>query len=388
MVKNSKIQSLKIVLKRFQLPLFIFFLFWASEIVVLFFLESNKEFLNLLLISMGIRTAESGADIVGVYQLLWPTFFELLVIGMVFSVIFERYGYNPLLKAQKLAKKKSNHTVVLGYNHLGERIVDYLREHKKHYSLIEIEMEKIEDLITLEQPAIVGDYTDDEIMKKAGIHKCKEVFCVTTELKRALIAAENVRKLNKDCALFMRVFDEHFREYLTNEPWRAYTFSTSKWAMESIIEWSKDVKGGVIVLGSDTLAQRIGEYLGTKLKGKVYLIDSALDEDKFSDYSNVTVIKEDYKYLENLEDICILEKTKQVYICWNEEKLFSDAIILTMALRKKYPNIGVFVRIFDEELANIAKHLEATTFSTSAHAFNMLQREVSNNSNIYPMKKE
>ncbi|MHA1224341.1 MAG: hypothetical protein ACTSP3_14025, partial [Candidatus Heimdallarchaeaceae archaeon] len=64
MVKNSKIQSLKIVLKRFQLPLLIFFLFWASEIVVLFFLESNKEFLNLLLISMGIRTAQSGADIV------------------------------------------------------------------------------------------------------------------------------------------------------------------------------------------------------------------------------------------------------------------------------------------------------------------------------------
>ena len=73
-------------------------------------------------------------------------------------------------------------------------------------------------------------------------------------------------------------------------------------------------------------------------------------------------------------------------IFWNNEELFSDAIILTMELKKKYPEKEIFVRIFDEELAELAIGIGASTFSTSAYAFKMLQQEVKINASIFEAK--
>ncbi len=94
------------------------------------------------------------------------------------------------------------------------------------------------------------------------------------------------------------------------------------------------------------------------------------------------------QFVENLEERCDMNKISQMYICWNTEELFSDAIILTVAVKKKYPQIELFVRMFDEELAEIAKTIDATTFSTSAFAFQLLQNKVRNTSGIYPKSRD
>ena len=98
--------------------------------------------------------------------------------------------------------------------------------------------------------------------------------------------------------------------------------------------------------------------------------------------------EEKVQFVENLEERCDMSKISQMYICWNTEELFSDAIILTVAVKKKYPKIKLFVRMFDEELAEIAKTIDATTFSTSAFAFELLQNKVKSNSGIYPKTRD
>jgi hypothetical protein len=241
MSRQAKLRSFINQIKKFRLPLLIFLLFWLAGIITLYVIEPNKSFGRIMLISMGIL---EGSSILfsGFYQFLWPLMFELLILSFILTTLQEFYGYNPVLNARKLASHQKDHAVVLGYNHLGMRIVDYLINKNQPYSLIEIDFEKVEDLITFNQPIVVGDYTDKKIMRLAGIEHCKEVFCVTTDLRRALIAADRVRDLNKKCCLYMRVFDEHFRDYLTSEPWNAFTFSTSKWTMESVKIWGESVK--------------------------------------------------------------------------------------------------------------------------------------------------
>jgi hypothetical protein len=320
---------------------------------------------------------------------MWPLLFELLILAFIVTTLQEIYGYNPIMRARKLAYSKRNHTVVLGFNHLGERIVDYLQEHRHPYSLVEIDYDKVEDLIHFGQPVVVGDYTDIDIVKLSGVKRCKEVFCVTRDLRRALIAAEKVRELNPSCDLYMRVFNEHFQKHFTNEPWNAFTFSTSKWAMESVQLWSKSVKKGdaIIVLGNDTLVTRIVEYYGETLEVKVHLIDPEIEPAVYDDFPNVCPHKDEIQFIENLEVKYDLKNISQIYICWNTEEQFSDAIILTVALKQQYPNIEIFVRMFDEELADIAKTIDAKTFSTSAYAFEMLQKEVKQDSGIFPVVK-
>ncbi len=196
-------------MKRFRLPFIIFILFWIIGFVVFYIIDENKNFWNIVLTSICVN--ESSHTFYNFYQLLWPLLFELLILTFIISALQEFYGYNPIVNSRKIASGRKNHSVILGYNHLGERIVEYLRENKCPYSVVDIELQKVDDLISLNQPVVVvGDYTDIDIIRLAGIEKCKEVFCVTTDLRRALIATEKVRELNKDCALYMRVFDDHF----------------------------------------------------------------------------------------------------------------------------------------------------------------------------------
>jgi hypothetical protein len=372
--------------RRFTLPFALFLLFWLIGITVFAIIEVDNTAKNVLLISMCIN--DSTSSFYNFYKFLWPLLFELLILTFVLTTLQEIYGYNPVVRSRRQATNRRHHSVVLGYNHLGQRIVDYLREHKQHYSVVEIDYDKVEDLIHFGQPVVVGDYTDIEVMKLSGIKRCKEVFCVTTDIRRALIAAEKVRELNPTCDLYMRVFNEHFRKYLTGEPWNAYTFSISKWALESVKTWGKDLSkdDAIIVLGNDTVVTRIAEYFGDNLGVQVHLIDPEIEPAVYDDFPNVCPHKDNIQFIENLEVKYDLNSISQIYICWNTKDQFSDAILLTVAIRQQYPEIELFVRMFDEELADIAKTIDAKTFSTSAHAFDMLQKEVRSNSGIYNRK--
>ena len=372
-------------LKQLLIAVLILVVIWIIGIIAFYIIEPDKNFTNIILTSLLLR---EGTDTIffSIYRFLFPLLFELLILSIIVRFLLDYYSFNPINRARKLAKRQSNHTVVLGYNHLGERIVEFLREHKLPYVLVEQEKELVEELIDSEQPVVVGDYTSDDIIELSGIKKCKEVFCVSSNLRSSLIAAEKARELNKNCKLYMRMFDEHFREYLEEEPWNAFTFSTSGWIMDSIKEWANNIDGSVVILGNDSTVKRIIQYIGEELKKEIYTIDPIIDSDLF-ELDTIHIHNEKVKYLESIEDFCNLREVSQVYICWNEEELFSDAIILTKALKQKYPHITVYVRMFDEELARIASVLDAIPFSTSAYAFKMLQKEVDMNSGIFFLKE-
>ncbi|MFW9851599.1 MAG: NAD-binding protein [Candidatus Thorarchaeota archaeon] len=373
-------------IKQLLIAVLILVIFWIIGLIVFYGIEIDRSFSNIVLVSLLLR---EGADTIfySIYRFLFPLLFELLILSIVVSFLLEYYSFDPVDRARKLVKRQSDHSVVLGYNHLGERIVEFLREHKQPYVLVEQEKELIDELISLGQPVVVGDYTSDDIIELSGIKKSKEIFCVSSNLRSSLIAAEKARELNKNCKLYMRMFDEHFREFLEGDPWDAYTFSTSGWIMESIKEWTKGIDGSVVILGNDSTVKRIIQYIGEELKKEIYVIDPIIDPDLF-ELDTIQVYNDKIKYLESLEDLCNLKNVSQVYICWNKEELFSDAILLTKALKQKYSQITVYVRMFDEELARIAKILDAIPFSTSAYAFKMLQKEVDMDSGISLIKEK
>ena len=386
MRSSTRFRTLRNQFRQFRLPFFIFLLFWLAGIIAFVVIEQNKSFGHIFLISIGITDSDNtNIAFFRFYQFLWYLLFEMLILTFILSTLQETYGYNPIIGARKSASSKKNHTVILGYNHLGERIVEFLREQKRPYAVIEIDYEKVDDLINLGQPIVLGDYTDIHIMELAAVKKCKEVFCVTTDIRRALIAADKVRSVNKDCDLYMRVFDEHFRNFLCSPPFNAYTFSTSNWTIDSMKKWSESVKeeDNIVVLGYDNIVKRIIEFYGENLKCNIHLIDEAVDPEVYADLPNVKFFVEKVRYIENLEERCDMLNISQIYICWNTEEQFSDALLLSVAIKDHYPNIELFVRMFDDELAEIAKTIDATTFSTSAYAFEMLQKDVKKHSGIY-----
>ena len=381
MSSNTFWINLKLKMKQNQWPFVVCFVFWLFGLIFYSIIEVDKSIGNILLISFGIRSSSNHSDLAGLYNLIWPVLLEMIILSFIFGALFEKY--NPVVTSMMLSKHQRNHTVIIGYPHLGERIIEYLENEKRAYVLMEGDEEKVDTLINSGSPVVIGDATDEENLQHASIPRCKEVFITLNDARDSIVLCEKIRAMNKECALYVRLFGDYYYKYLAQDPIKAFSFSTSKWAMSSIIEWTIDQKGGAVVLGRDNLSLRIAEYLGKEQKRKTTIMDEQIDADLYDEEENITAIQDSGNRLRFSEDHIDLNTITQIFIAWKGENEFSDSLYLSTRFHQKYPNIKIYVRIFDEELAKIMERFSATTFSTSAHAFSMLQKQVQKNSAIH-----
>jgi len=244
--------------------------------------------------------------------------------------------------------------------------------------------ELVEDLINASYPVVVGDPTETFNLKYANVKRAKEIFINSDDVRIAIICTEKIRKVNQECPIYIRAFEDHVQEYFRQPPLNAYSFSTSKWAMEGIRKWTKNKKGNVIVIGRDRLTHRIAHHISLQPEREVFLFDDEHDGIEFVVNERLHLINELAYFLSDLRSHVNLDEVSQVFICWKRDSEFDESIYLTSKFKVRYPHIEVFVRIFDEELIDLVEKYNAKTFSTSGNAFKMLQKEVSHDSGIAP----
>src|SRR6056297_798222 len=315
--------------------------------------EPNVQINTTLLIALGLNPSQSTSVWSLIYQRTWEIFVELVFFGFLISVLLE--NYNPIITAKTLAKHQKNHSVVIGYRHLGNRIVDELRRRKKPYALIEKDEELIDELLKIGESVVVGDRIDEENLELAAIKQAKEVFLCINVPRETIVIAEKVRKMNKECDLYIRIFNEQFQHYLERDPINGFTFSTSEWALESMKECVDNRQGDILVLGRDNLALRITEYVGIKRNRRVFILDPEIDEDLYDEpqYDKISITKDNCERLRYIQDHVSLADISTLFICWKEEDEFSTSLYLVSQIYQKFPKIKVYCRIFDQELAKI-----------------------------------
>ncbi|QEE16915.1 NAD-binding protein [Promethearchaeum syntrophicum] len=377
---KSILIDLKLKIKHNKWPFIICIIFWIIGFAYYIAFETDQNIWHLIAITFGIRSPNFVSDFSGFYQLMWPILIEVIVIGFIFGALIEKF--NPVLTSKLVAENQRNHSVIIGYHHFGRRIVDYLQKHNKPYTVIEENEENVDFLISEGEPVIVGDPTDITNLEFAGVQHAKEIFLVVNDVREIIVVCEKVRELNNKCTIYTRILGESYSDYLAREPFNALSFSTSTWALESVREWTRGERGKVVVLGRDSLAQRITEYLGREQHRETFLIDPDIDESFYDDDPTITLISDKATILNALEEHVDLNTVSQIFICWKEEDEFSDTIKLTSHFHQKYPSIKVYTRIFDEELGPIMKKFGATVFSTSQYAFKKLQEHVYQDSAI------
>ncbi len=372
--------GLRLKLKQHRWAFMALFIFYLLGFAYYAITESNKVFLNLFFVAWSIRTPTTHTDFSGFYQITIAIFLDVVVFSFLIGALLEKY--NPVATSKIIAEHQRNHTIVLGYHHLGERIVEFLQERQKSYVLIDYDVDCVSELINSGEPVVVGDFTEEEILLDAGIQHCKEVFFVTNDFRKAIICVKKIRNLNKNCKLYLRVFEDEFQDYLEGDPWNAYTFSTSHWTLEKVKSWTMDKSGSAIVLGFNHISRLIAEHLAETQNRKVIFIDPDIDEEIYISEEKVRIIQESYTTLDGLKDNCKMDEISQIFICWKSETHFSEALLLIMKLKKDFPKIESFVRIYDEETIPIFQQYGIQTFSTSSKAFEMLQKEVYSNSGL------
>jgi voltage-gated potassium channel Kch len=383
---GTKLIGLHLKLKKYMLQFIFLFLFWLVGFIFFLITESGQDLWHIFLLSWTIRTQESAGDFANFYELVWPILLEVIFFGFVMVELLERY--NPIITCKILAGTKTNHTVIVGYGHLSERIIEFCNENKKSYCIIEDDEEKVEDLINAGFPVVVGDPTDYPNLEFANIKHAKEVFICINDSRIAIICTEKIRSYNQKCPIYVRAFEDHIKEYLGRNPLNAYSFSTSEWAMNGIHDWIENKTGKAIVIGRDYLTHRIAYDISLQPDREVYLFDDENDGIEFEENSQLHIINEFTCYLSDLTPHVNLEEVTQVFICWVRDTEFDEALYITSKLFLRFPNIEVFVRIYDDEILELVKKFNAKTFSSSKNAFKMLQKDVSKDSAIAPINSE
>jgi hypothetical protein len=209
--------------------------------------------------------------------------------------------------------------------------------------------------------------------------------------------------------------------------------------VDYMVDTVQDAPGKLIlVLGSDEVAQLITKTLSERMHHMVVMLDDGLDEEMFADDANdipaeyatspsplspllkprrdtvfgpgpgtglgmdrkpslpvtrrvsvVDIPKHAAPFVRSVN--CLptrlsaitralgsdaVDEVSHVIMAWTQRERISDSLYLTMQFRRRYPAVKLYVRIFDEQLDDVFRRFNATTFSTSQTAFAVLNQEV------------
>ena len=160
---------------------------------------------------------------------------QCVLFGIVISIFFLQalQRYNPQEGCRMLAGEIKNHVIVIGYTHLGARIVQHLREGRLPYVLVEQDPTVVDDLVRGGEPVIVDNAKQDSTLLDAGITHARTVIVATNNVETALLVTKKAREKNPKAHIIVRCYVDDFAEILetlgANE-----VISSSKSAFEGI----------------------------------------------------------------------------------------------------------------------------------------------------------
>src|SRR5687767_10545861 len=92
-----------------------------------------------------------------------------VLFGIVISVFLLQavQQYNPQEGCRMLAREMKDHAVIVGYTHLGARIVDHCKSQRRPYVLIERQEEAVDHMIREGEPVVVDDAKEPNTLDDA-----------------------------------------------------------------------------------------------------------------------------------------------------------------------------------------------------------------------------
>lgn len=209
MVRKTSFLKMKILLRDNKLALGFLFVWFAFGFLVYFF-AYRMPFQDALRASLFFERVEN--DFSAAYD-IWT---QGIVFGVIFTVLFQNVldRHYPERSCRMLAKEMREHVVVVGYSHLGNRLVSFFREHRIPYCLIEKNADNVDDLLREGEPVVVDDARESDALVDANVREARAVLIVSNNLETALLVTKRVRDENAQCPIIARCYQDEFVEIL------------------------------------------------------------------------------------------------------------------------------------------------------------------------------
>jgi Trk K+ transport system NAD-binding subunit len=337
---------------------------WFLVNLIYFYYVTNS-FIESVLILLYFKSHDS------LYGHFYDAFTEFIIFGLLFGLItIELFRkYNPEVTSREISKKYSDHVVIIGYTHIGERIANYLTEHRVEHVIIEEDRNLVDDLITQEKPIINDSPLSIQTLEDAGIQKAKTVYITSGNFEVQMVVNHNVRKLNPECKIVARIFQDDIGE-LISKTYNVEIISTSKYASEVILEKVKHKYNNVLIIGLNHISMRLMAEFDKLPDIKYNLIEEDYECIKdFTDDESMIIIG-DPKELANLQKVNI-DKIECVINTISEVK---ESILITKRVRELNRKCKIISRFFLDSIANILEKepFEAEVISSSKDTLNIM----------------
>jgi len=113
-----------------------------------------------------------------------------------------------------MIKKLSNHIVVLGYGRMGRAVVEVLRARGIAYSVVDLDPDRYRDLEEEHQPAVLGDATQENVLRAAGVERAKTLIACLADDAHNVYSILLARQLNPDITIIARAAEDGAEERL------------------------------------------------------------------------------------------------------------------------------------------------------------------------------
>jgi hypothetical protein len=141
---------------------------------------------------------------------------QCVLFGVVFSIFFLQsvQRYNPQEFCRMLSREMRDHTIIVGYTHLGARIVAHLQEVGRPFVLIDKDATAVDHLVRQGAPVIVDNAREPGTLEEAGVRHAHAVIVASNNLETALLVTKRAREKNPAVRIVVRCFQDEFIDIL------------------------------------------------------------------------------------------------------------------------------------------------------------------------------
>jgi Trk K+ transport system NAD-binding subunit len=356
----------KIILLQNILSISIIIIWFSVNFLIFYLLKSDLS--SALRILFYFREPDTS------YELFYANFTEFIIFGLVIASVttelFKKYHHEDTCR--KLAKSFSNHIVIIGYNHIGKRITDFLKDLGEDVVVVEKRSEVLQDLIDKEEPVILADALIGSTLIDAGVDKAKAVLIMSDNLEVQLVLNANVRQLNRKCALVCRVFQDDIGDLIA-KTYNAKIISTSKFASEVIFEKiTRHNYKNVLLIGLNHITARLMARLNNLPHVTYHLIEE--NEETIEDYS----VDPDKIFIGDPKDGDLLKKVEieRVEYVFNAISDIPENILVIKRVREFNKTCKILARFFNDDVAEILEKppFSVKVISSSKYTLHLMEK--------------
>ncbi|MCX6748181.1 MAG: NAD-binding protein [Candidatus Pacearchaeota archaeon] len=136
--------------------------------------------------------------------------FGVMTFAWVFTNIFEMFSSGNFREYLKIRdsfnkmKSMKKHYIIAGGGRVGEELATKLQDQGKKYIIIEKNLEAVSKLKKKDFLVMLGDVTDEEILKKAKLSEAKMLILALPETEKNLLVTLTAKEINPEIEIIAR----------------------------------------------------------------------------------------------------------------------------------------------------------------------------------------